>query len=206
MKPVPIQPADDVALGAEDVDTPSVGEAVRRLRKAKGMTLQELASASGVSVGMLSQVERNLSSPSVRVLAGIRRALDAPISALFDESDERADDPSFLRRQGARPMINLGELRKELLSTTGAHNLQMMILHIEPGGTSGDQPLSYPAEKGGYMLAGDLLLRVGEEESILKEGDSFVFDSLQPHSFRNVGSIAAKVLWIIGAVPLERHL
>lgn len=196
--------ADDDGRG--DAAAASVGEAVRRLRKAKGMTLQDVAEASGVSVGMLSQVERNLSSPSVRVLDGIRRALDAPLSALFDETYGVGGDPAFVRRQGSRPMIELGVLRKELLSVNGAHNLQMMILHIDAGATSGDQPFSYPAEKGGLVLAGELTLRVGDEESVLREGDSFAFDSLKPHSFRNNGGAPAKILWIIGAVPLERHL
>lgn len=198
--------AGEVGRGAVATHAASVGEAVRRLRKARGMTLQELADASGVSVGMLSQVERNLSSPSVRVLDGIRRALDAPLSALFDEAGGAAGDPAFVRRQGARPVIELGVLRKELLSAGGAHHLQMMILHIDVGASSGDQPFSYPAEKGGLILSGELTLKVGDEETVLREGDSFAFDSLKPHSFRNNGAAPAKVMWIIGAVPLERHL
>jgi transcriptional regulator with XRE-family HTH domain len=183
-----------------------VGEAVRRLRQAKGMTLQELADASGVSIGMLSQIERDRANPSLRVLTQIRDALGASISALFSDAHHAASDPNFVRRAPDRPRLELGYIAKELLSPGGPENLQFMILHIPPRGTSGDQPLSYPAEKGGMILAGVLSLKVGAEEAILGEGDSFLFDSTRPHSFRNPTDAPARVLWIVGAPRQERHL
>lgn len=184
----------------------SVGAMIRKLRRAKGLSLQEVATASGVSVGMLSQVERDLANPSLRVLTGIRQALGAEVSDLFPERSRPAQDPEFVRRASRRPRLELGHLSKELLSSGGHHNLQFMILHLEPDGSSGDQPLRYPAEKGGMILIGELVLKVGEEEALLREGDSFVFDSAAPHSFRNPGRTVTKVLWIIGAVALDRHL
>ena len=103
-------------------------------------------------------------------------------------------------------MLELGTLRKELLTSSGHHNLQMMILHIDPGGHSGNTALSYPAEKGGMVLAGELLLTVDGKQALLKEGDSFVFDSALDHSFSNPASRPAQVMWIIGAVHLDHHL
>ena len=50
------------------------------------------------------------------------------------------------------------------------------------------------------------IMKYGEEEAHLSEGDSFVFDSSAPHSFRNPGRDTARVLWIIGAVQIDRHL
>lgn len=187
------------------------GPRIRQLRKQKGMSLQELALASGVSVGMLSNVERNLSNPSARVLTGIRHALGVPLEFFFDGSPpgrstgERAA-PSFLRRAGMRPTLDLGNLRKELLTSGSGGGLQIMIIEIDPGGTSGGAPLSYPAEKGGLVLEGSLSLRVGDEEGVLQEGDSFLFNSVLPHSFHNPGDCNARVLWIIGAMSFDRHL
>jgi hypothetical protein len=86
------------------------------------------------------------------------------------------------------------------------NNLQFMILHVPPHGTSGAQVLSYPAEKGGMVLRNQLVLKVGTEEALLREGDSFLFDSLDPHSFRNPTDEPTQVLWIIGTVRVERHL
>jgi transcriptional regulator with XRE-family HTH domain len=191
---------------ASEGSAPSVGTVIRRLRREKGMSLQDLAQASGVSVGMLSQVERDLTNPSIRVVTGIRRALGAEVSDLFQEPPKVPQDPEFVRRASRRPRLEFAQLSKELLSSGGNHNLQFMILHIQPGGSSGDSPLRYPAEKGGMILSGALILKVGNDEAHLAEGDSFVFDSSQPHSFRNPLSEVTKVLWIIGAVPLDRHL
>lgn len=185
---------------------PQVGSRIKELRRAKKMSLQELAVASGVSVGMLSQIERDRANPSLRVLTQIRHALGAPINALFSDEVQPPPDPDFVRRASRRPTLELGYLSKELLSSGGPHHLQFMILHITPHGTSGDQPLSYPAEKGGMILEGELWLRVGEEEAHLSEGDSFLFDSSLPHSFRNPTDAVVKVLWIIGAVRVDRHL
>lgn len=184
----------------------SVGEYIRRTRHEKKMSLKELAAASGVSIGMLSQVERDIANPSMRVLQNIRRALNIPLPALFAASNALKTDPEFVRRSGARPILDLGHLRKELISSGSAHNLQIMILHIDPGTSSGGVLLSYPAVKGGMVLSGEFILTVGEEETLLKKGDSFVFDSAIPHSFRNNSKETAQVLWIIGAVQLDRHL
>jgi len=184
-----------------------IGGELKRVRLAKGLSLASLAKASGVSVGMLSQIERNLSNPSLRLLTQIRTALDVPASALFADSPVQAPDPAFVRRKAQHPRLDLGYFTKELLSSGSPHNLQLMILHIPPKGSSGGQPTSYAAEKGGMVLEGELTLKIGEEEALLKEGDSFVFDSLIPHSFVNASKTqVARVLWVIGKVPVERHL
>ncbi|MBX3596374.1 MAG: cupin domain-containing protein [Rhizobiaceae bacterium] len=190
-------------------ESQSVGAILRRLRHQMGWSLRELAQSSGVSVGMISQIERDMANPSVRVLTAIRRALNAPVSAVFQDVQPQVKNPSepnFVRRADQRPVLELGSLRKELLTSSGHHNLQIMILHIRPGGHSGDTALSYPAEKGGMVLSGELLLTVDGKEARLKEGDSFVFDSALEHSFSNPTNKLTQVMWIIGAVQLDRHL
>lgn len=183
-----------------------LGDVIRRLRKGKGLSLKQLSEASGVSVGMLSQVERDVSNPSVRVLSAIRQALNAPLNVLFEPAATRAEDPDFVRRAKARPILELGHLNKELLSSKNSHSLQLMILHVGKGGSSGEHPLSYPAEKGGMVLKGEIILRVGDEETRLFAGDSFVFGASVPHSFRHSGEERAEVFWIIGPVSLDKQV
>ena len=175
------------------------------------MSLQQLAEAANVSIGTLSQIERNLSNPSLGVVTNIRQALRIPLSALFE--DERSDgdplyDPKFVRRAHHRPRLDLGpqHMVKELLSPSIAQDLQFMMLILPPGGNSGDQALSYACEKAGIVMEGTLLLKVGEEDTTLAEGDSFQFWGATPHSFFNPGHVPDKVLWIIGKTLLERHL
>ena len=212
MKPNANQKSGDAPSALRDSTKASntsptrVGAILRRFRKESGISLQKLADLSGVSVGTISQVERDLANPSLRVLTNIRNALNLPASALFHEialPPER--DPSFVRRAAQRPRLELGYISKELLSAGTPHSLQLMILHIPPGNSSGDKMIRYPAEKAGLVLEGEIILTVGEEDARLQKGDSFVFDSSTSHGFSNPGAIEAKVLWIIGSVPAAPH-
>ena len=184
-----------------------IGATFRSQRHSKGMSLQELARVSGVSVGMISQIERDIANPSMRVLTALRRALNMPMQEMFSDRSEISDEePPFLRRAANRPHIDLGSLQKELLTSGGNHHLQMMILTIAPEATSGNTALSYPAEKGGLVLEGELTLSVNGQSAVLQEGDSFVFDSSLEHGFRNDSEAPARILWVIGAVQFDRHL
>lgn len=186
-----------------------VGLNLRKLRKEKGLSLQNLAHASGVSVGMISQVERGIANPSMRLLSSLRRALNVSMQEMFGETDDQVvqtDDPPFVRRRAQRPIIDLGNLHKELLTPPNRQHLQIMILRLDPGRESGGRALSYPAEKGGLVLSGKVTLSVDDVSTELETGDSFVFDSAQPHSLRNPHDAPTEVLWIIGAVQFDRHL
>lgn len=199
----------DEAQGTDQNPGQNLGQNLRALRKAKGLSLQALAAASGVSVGMISQVERGLANPSMRVLTSLRRALNISMQELFGETPGArpvAADPAFVRRRDQRPKIDLETLQKELLTPSDRQNLQIMILRLAPGGESGGRALSYPAEKGGLVLSGRVVLSVDGEAVELNTGDSFVFDSALPHWLRNMGDVPTEVLWIIGAVQFDRHL
>lgn len=185
----------------------SIGATFRHLRKEQGISIQELARKSGVSVGMISQIERDMANPSMRVLTAIRRALNISMQAMFsDDQPDVREEPPFVRRADHRPFIDLGTLQKELLTSGGNHNLQIMILTIAPGASSGNTALSYPAEKGGLVLEGELVLSVDQREARLEQGDSFVFDSALEHGFHNESDRPARILWVIGAVQFDRHL
>ncbi|MGO7180700.1 cupin domain-containing protein [Rhizobium brockwellii] len=205
-RPKALQPEPASSLMSFDHHTP-VGSVVRSLRKEKKLSLKQLSVKSGVSVGMLSQVERDVSNPSVRVLSAVLHALGAPMSVVFEPSAKAVEEePDFVRRANSRPILELGHLRKELLSSKNPHTLQLMILHIEEGGSSGEHPLTYPAEKGGLVLAGQIYLRVGDRETRLSAGDSFAFGPSIPHSFRHAGVVPAEVLWVIGPASLDHQL
>ncbi len=191
-----------------------MGRAIRRIRKQKKISLQTLAAQSGVATGMLSQIERDLGNPSLRTLARIRQALDVPLSALFESVDEvrasgTADDPLAIhvRRAGQRKAMPFGTplMTKEMLSPAAGQRLQFMVLDIQPGGTSGEPALSYPAEKGGTVLRGAFELELDGRTLVLRQGDSFQFNGATPHIFRNPFDEPVSVLWIIAHEP-SAHL
>lgn len=203
-----VRESNDADSGSRPAQATHVGPTIRRLRVERGLSLAGLARASGVSVGMLSQIERDISNPSLRVLTQIRQALDVPASALFEPPPSGLrGEPAFVRRSAHHPKLDLGYCTKELLTAGAQHNLQLMILHVPPGGSSGSQPVAYPAEKGGLMLEGELLLRVGDQEALLKPGDSFIFNSAIPHAFHNLSSTdQARLLWVIGKFPIDPQI
>lgn len=185
------------------------GALIRRLRQEKGMSLETLAKAAGISTGALSQIERGRGNPSLRTVTGLRMALNADVGDLFSDAPRpvgKGSDPDFVTRAGGRPRLELGYVSKQLLSHGNTHGLNFMILEVAPQAGSTGKPLSYPAEKGGLVLSGQLVLRVGDEVAHLFEGDSFTIDYLTPHSFQNPTDEIAKILWIMGAINVQSSL
>ena len=169
-------------------DRAEVGARVKALRVAQGLSVSELAMRAGVSVGTVSQVERNKANPSVRILERLRHALEVPLTALL-EGDDAVSDPvtgDFVRRASERPLFEVGKngMQKELLSPHGDHDLQMMIIEL-PAGAGSDEVLVGIGEKAGLVLEGSIVLSVGEHSCVLHAGDSFQFKSTVPHAVRN---------------------
>lgn len=198
-------------MGEEDKETgplaPELGAAIRNLRRERKMTLKALSSASGVSLGMLSQIERSRVNPSIRIVAAIRNVFDVPMSELFSvEKKEYQSHPKFVFRKNTHPVIDLGDIRKELLSGRGQTKLQIMLISVDPGASSGGAILNYEAQKGGIVMEGEIIIQVGDEKALLKEGDSFVFDSKLKHSFYNPADRECRMIWIISAISIDNHL
>lgn len=192
-----------------DNEAATIGQQIRRLRTNRGLTLQELSAASGVAVGLLSQVERGLSSPSLRTLTKIRVALDVPIGVFFAPPAQLAQaEAKFIRRFENRSTVDLGDMRlvKQLLSPSASSPMQMMMLVIPPGGGAGPETYSYEGEKAGLVLEGFFKLHIAGEVYDLRQNDSFQFDSALPHTFENPRATEARVLWIVCKPPVDRTL
>ena len=176
-----------------------LGPRLRELRNEKKMTLAELSLRSQVSIGMLSHIERGQTSPSLKTLERLRLALEVPLARFFEREDSALRDDGTVVRANARsrlPFKKLG-LTKERLSPPGHSDLDLLMLVIEPGGGSGNEPWTRRGEKAGLVLEGTFELYVGDARHVLQEGDSFQFDGSQPHTFRNPNATPARVLWII---------
>ena len=175
-------------------DVESIGDEIRQLRKARGLTLQELADVTGKSVGFLSQVERNLTKPSVAALQDISEALEVHIGWFF-QGDVEADETErqYIVRKNARRRLSYSDLSStdylghydHLLSANLNGELVLGMSRYEPGCSSGDDCYSHKGEEAGFVLQGRLELSIGDQVYILNEGDSFSFPSTVPHRFAN---------------------
>jgi transcriptional regulator with XRE-family HTH domain len=195
----------------KDIEEHRFGELAKSFRIQKGLSLRELAQRTGLSVGMLSQIERNVTSPSLKTLTKLRIGLDVPLSAFFGDHDGHAPDPSAthaaVRKKAARPTLDIGDgILKVLLSPAAATNLQLMVLVISPKGGTKDTVIGIPGEKAVVVMQGVLEITVGDATHTLHEGDTLQFDAELPHSFRNPGKSQTRVMWVIAQLPAQRHI
>lgn len=183
-----------------------LGSRLRALRTARQLTILELAAKAGVSAGIISQIERGNSNPSMKTLQLIRAALGVNMWEFLDKGEgSGGTEAPFVQRKNSRPRLILGEtqLVKELLSPQNDQNLRFMIVTMPPGSESEDV-LVGEGQKGGYIMAGRVQLTVGERVAELFEGDSFQFKSHIPHRISNRSDAEAKLIWIMSV--LDTHL
>jgi transcriptional regulator with XRE-family HTH domain len=176
-----------------------VGFEVRDLRHARDMTLADLAEATGLSVGYLSQVERGVSSPSVKALHSISRAMGVTISWFFSPASEDEDSlRDIIVRAGNRRRLTFKSgITDELLSPNLRRQIELLRCVFPPGSKSGDQPYAHQGEEAGIVISGALRLWVDDEEVILRAGDSFAFESDKPHRYDNPFDEETIVIWAI---------
>lgn len=175
-----------------------VGTQLRQHRRSMGLTLNELSQRASLSVGLLSQIERGITSPSLKSLHLICDALNFPIGWLFDQTpDSIPAERGMVVRQGMRRTLSLGAfgVKKELLSPDLGGTLQLYLMTIKPDGHSGPEPYTHEGEEGGVVLDGSLKLFVEDQELMLYEGDSFRFNSSRKHRFSNPGRTETRVIW-----------
>jgi transcriptional regulator with XRE-family HTH domain len=186
-----------VSVMNEPVDK-SVGARIRGCRKAGTVSLKAVAERTGLSIGYLSQIERGISSPSLRAVALVADALGVDFATLFPrgEKGDPGDAVIFKSRDRVGMPLDLIGVRKELLTPGGnGGGLRLYLMTIEPGGNSGENFYAHAGEEAGTVLEGDFELTVESEVFRLTAQDSFRFRSRRPHRWRNVGKTVCRVLW-----------
>ena len=175
----------------------SIGAMIRERRQTLGLSLKELSSATGVSIGLLSQAERGLSSPSVRTLSLISSALDVPTSWFFNAAPSDPESAVVLRKAQRRVITYAKGITKQILTHVGSPGLELLLVQMAGDASSGDDFYSHPGEEAGYVLSGSIRLFVEDEVFLLSEGDTFKFPSTTPHRFENPHCHPAQVLWVL---------
>lgn len=176
-----------------------VGVEIKDLRKARGITLSALSEATDLSPGYLSQIERGVSSPSVKALYNISRALGVTISWFFlPQSEDDHELRDYVVRSGARRQLTfVGGITDELLSPNLGRQLELLRCCFPPGSESGKEPYAHQGEEAGIVISGELNLWIGERHVILSQGDSFAFSSDTPHRYTNSSDRDCVVIWAI---------
>jgi len=176
-----------------------IGDRLRMRRRIRRLSLQQLADATGLSVGLLSQVERNVSTPSLRSLREICNGLKMPMSWLFEVPDDEMSSDSVVR-SAARRRLDLTSqgITKELITPDAVPEVQMIRITIRPGAVfEGLTSTVLGAAKSGTVLLGTLNFQLAERQFALTEGDAFAFPAIKPHKLTCTSEQAAVVLWVV---------
>ncbi len=172
----------------ETVSGGRLGQRVRELRRASGLTLDALAERSGVSRAMLSKVERGEKNPTLVVAAKIAEGLGAPLSRLLGQEERReVVVVSKARRLVARDPETGFE--RQLLSPSFVGRGVEFVRNVVPeGSTSGEFP-AHGRDVEEYVVVekGRLRAVLAGEEYVLEEGDALYFEADVPHRFDNLG-------------------
>jgi len=175
----------------------SLGADLRALRKGRGLTLTDLAETLNRSVGWLSQVERDMSEPSISDLREIAQALGVPMSLLFAHSSAPAEEQGYVVRAGSRRPMGSGAegLVEELLSPDLTDDFEMVHSTFAPQSAM-QKPANRPTQEVGYMVAGRLDLEIGGRSFSVGPGDSFRIKH-EPYQWANPHDEPAVAIWVI---------
>ena len=181
------------------VDTPqgSLGEAIRTHRKLKAMTLLALAKRAGFSISYLSQIERNLLTPSIDTLRRLAEVLGIPAGQLMLKDARQPNSPVAVVRKSERKQLAFpgSNIHYELLTPDMRRRASLLWVEAPPGSESG--PLfSHEGEDGVLVLKGKIEVEVGSVWHQLEAGDSIYFNAKIPHRWRNSGGVSAEAIWL----------
>jgi transcriptional regulator with XRE-family HTH domain len=167
----------------DDVATAPLGHRIREMRSARGLTLSALAGATGLSTGLISQVERGLADPSLETLRRVAKVLEVPLFSLFRQEDMTsvAVVRASRRTQIKSPDQNIVYSR----ISPGSGRIEVLHGELGPHSVSAPEPWAHPSEECLVVLSGGLIVEVAGHDYELAEGDSCYFDSHLPHRYRN---------------------
>lgn len=187
------------AAGSEQppLTVQAVGNEIKRLRKLRGRTLEQLASGAGVSAGLLSQVERGQGNPSFNTLVQVAHALGIPVARLM--AGEQISSPVVRRSERRRLNLRSNDhlVLMELLTARLDSALEAIRIVAEPGYTTEDTPFVHDGEEFGIVLEGTHAVNVGGVHYVLQAGDSISYSSTIPHWYENPGEVTSVSLWVV---------
>lgn len=185
MRPVHPSPSPDRIM---------LGSKLRSTRRAQGLTIEQVAEATGLTRGFISRIERDETSPSVASLLTLCQVLSLSVGSLF------ATPEMDVVHLDEAPFINMGGTGavERLLTPRAQSKVQVLRSTIEPGADGGKQLYTVNCDiEVIHVLSGTLEVRFAGETVLLIGGDTLTFAGREPHSWTNPGTTESEVLWTL---------
>lgn len=181
-----------------------LGRKIRDLRLRRGLTVQQLAEATGLSKGFVSQVENGRTSPSLATLYDLAKSLETSVAYLVVEEDL----VPYVVRRSQRPhmSINGNSSRVEVMSAQPRRSLELLHAELPPGVAMSDKRHFHHGEEVVLCVEGKVRLMCGDHTVVLEAGDSCHFDGRVPHIIENPGDSLARLFIALTPGAFESHL
>ena len=176
----------------------NMGTKIKKLRKAKGLTLKEISKKVGLSTSLISQIENDKVTPSIATLFKIANLLGKKTSFFLDDDKEGLYLESPVVKRMERTILHSknSKIRYELLNPKLRDaKVEFLEVILDRGCETGIY--THGGEEYGVVLVGKLETIIEGSSFVLRPGDSIAFDSSRPHGFRNLSRGGTRVIWAI---------
>lgn len=175
-----------------------IGERIRRLRKSEGITLDELATRSGITKSALSQIERGLITPSIITFKSILDALGFTFSEFFEKEDK---ENLFVFKKNDYKFLDKENIECLLLTPFGAQkSFDIFKITIPPLSATKEEG-SHEGEEAGIVLHGAVIFHFGKKKTKIRRGESYLYIPTKAHYFENRSKNKSCVLIHIVSPP-----
>lgn len=171
----------------------NLGEKIKYYRKDKGLTLKELSQITGLSVGFISNIERNQNSPSVSNLQQICTALNINLMEIIQDGAEKS--PVLKKVERKEIFSSKSEHTKIELLTKGTNSLNGIAITIDGNSDYSDLSWGHNYDEIGVVVRGTLEIELEDKIYFLEEGDSIYLEKFTPHRYRNPNEDKNVTFW-----------
>lgn len=169
-----------------------IGSKIKRLRQQLNLSQSELADRCELTKGYISQLENDLTPPSIATLMDILSALGTSPAEFFKKEDDARvtfSENDFIEKHED------GMILKWIIPNAQKNEMEPVLVELLSGAsTSVDFP--HEGEEFGYVLEGKICITLGESKYVCKKGETFYYAANKSHSIKNVGKTPSKILWV----------
>lgn len=174
-----------------------IGYQIKQFRTSRGLSLRDFAEKCELSPSLVSQVERNVASPSIQSLIKMAEVLNVPVASFFEEKEKEAQ---IIVKKDKRRKLTLPEndLVYELLTPSSLDSeVRLLTLQLEPNQYSPPDKIQHNDQEICFVITGNIDVIFDHKVYHLEQGDTISFDSNSPHHFFNPAKIEAKFLLVV---------
>lgn len=171
-----------------------IGHKIKELRIMKNLTQEELADRAELSKGFISQLERDLTSPSIATLVDILQVLGTDLTEFFQDSTEEQivfHDSDYFEKIDD----NLGNKIEWIIPNAQKNIMEPIRLTLQPGGSTYPD-IPHEGEEFGYVLSGSITIFIGNKKYKAKKGESFYFTPGSTHYIKASDKTGATLIWV----------